>query len=137
VTAPFIPTLTLTQRHPTSLPCPLAQTDYYAFIKRPVALSDIAISIDSGRYTLLDMQRDIRRMIANAKRYNKPEAVVYQDSLELEVSRGWLHWFLLAFHCTACLRALSTLVCSLTHCCCSLPHTPPITAHHEEACEGH
>lgn len=54
-----------------------------------MALSDIANSIDAGRYTLLDMQRDIRRMIANAKKYNKPEAVVYQDSLELEVSEGW------------------------------------------------
>ena len=85
-----------THTHPDTTPthypyhAPTAQTDYYAFIKRPVALSDIATSIDSGRYTLLDMQRDIRRMIANAKRYNKPEAVVYQDSLELEVSVGWL-----------------------------------------------
>jgi hypothetical protein len=44
----------------------------------------MARAISTGRYTLADMQRDIRRMIANAKKYNKPEALVYQDSLELE-----------------------------------------------------
>jgi hypothetical protein len=123
--------------HFLTLPDPVLFPDYYYFIRHPVALSDMARAMTLGRYTLADMQRDVRRMIANAKKYNKPEAVVYQDSLELEVSRGWLQWFLLAFHCTACLRALFTLVCSLTHCFCSLPHIPPITAHHEEASEGH
>ena len=59
-------------------------SDYYAVVKKPVCLADMARAITSGRYTLADMQRDIRRMIANAKKYNKPEAVVYQDSLELE-----------------------------------------------------
>lgn len=59
--------------------------DYYFYIRHPVALSDMARAMDSGRYSLADMQRDIRRMISNAKKYNKPEAVVYQDSLELEV----------------------------------------------------
>ena len=46
----------------------------------------MAVSAATSRYTLTDIQRDIRRMIANAKKYNKPEAAVYQDSLELEVS---------------------------------------------------
>ncbi len=67
------------------LPDPVLFPDYYYFIRHPVALSDMARAMRSGRYTLADMQRDIRRMIANAKKYNKPEAVVYQDSLELEV----------------------------------------------------
>jgi hypothetical protein len=67
------------------LPDPVLFPDYYFFIRHPVALSDMARAIDQGRYTLADMQRDIRRMISNAKKYNKPEAVVYQDSLELEV----------------------------------------------------
>lgn len=68
------------------LPDPVLFPDYYYFIRHPVALSDMARAMMTGRYTLADMQRDIRRMIANAKKYNKPEAVVYQDSLELEVS---------------------------------------------------
>lgn len=67
------------------LPDPVAFPDYYFFIRHPVALSDMARAMDAGRYTLADMQRDVRRMISNAKKYNKPEAVVYQDSLELEV----------------------------------------------------
>lgn len=53
-------------------------------IKRPVSLADMGRQIHSVRYTLADMQRDMRRMLANAKKYNRPEAVVYQDSLELE-----------------------------------------------------
>ena len=73
------------------LPDPVLFPDYYYFIRHPVALSDMARAMRSGRYTLADMQRDIRRMIANAKKYNKPEAVVYQDSLELEVRILMLH----------------------------------------------
>ncbi len=67
------------------LPDPVLFPDYYFYIRHPVALSDMARSMDAGRYSLADMLRDIRRMISNAKKYNKPEAVVYQDSLELEV----------------------------------------------------
>ena len=63
---------------------PVLFSDYYAVVKKPVCLADMQRDITAGRYTLADMQRDIRRMIANAKKYNKPEAVVYQDSLELE-----------------------------------------------------
>ena len=76
------------ERVPSSfkiLPDPVLFPDYYFYIRHPVALSDMARAMDSGRYSLADMQRDIRRMISNAKKYNKPEAVVYQDSLELEV----------------------------------------------------
>lgn len=73
---------------PTVHPNVTLQTDYYAVVRRPISLEDMLASASSGRYTLSDIQRDIRRMIANAKKYNKPEAVVYQDSLELEVSWG-------------------------------------------------
>ena len=66
------------------LPDPLTFSDYYAIVKKPVCLSDMSRAMATSRYTLGDMQRDIRRMIANAKQYNKPEAMVYQDSLELE-----------------------------------------------------
>ena len=77
--------------HPSSshfilTPDPILYPDYYAVVKRPIALADMARAMSAGRYTLADMQRDLRRMIANAKKYNKPEAVVYQEALELEVS---------------------------------------------------
>ena len=74
-------------------PCPTAllhtprfrlQADYYSVIKRPVCLGDMHRQMNTVRYTLAEMQRDIRRMLSNAKKYNRPEAVVYQDSLELE-----------------------------------------------------
>jgi len=71
--------------HFLTLPDPVLFPDYYYFIRHPVALSDMARAMALGRYTLADMQRDVRRMISNAKKYNKPEAAVYQDSLELEV----------------------------------------------------
>ena len=67
------------------LPDPILYPDYYAFISRPIALADINTSINSGPYSLPDMTRDLRRMFANAKKYNKPEAQVYQDALALEV----------------------------------------------------
>ena len=66
------------------LPDPIIFSDYYAIVKKPVCLTDMFRAMSHARYTLGDMQRDIRRMIANAKKYNKPEAVVYQDALELE-----------------------------------------------------
>ncbi len=69
------------------LPDPIVHSEYYVTIKRPLALSDMARAMTTGRYSLVDMQRDLRRMLANAKRYNKPEAQVYADALELEVRR--------------------------------------------------
>jgi len=70
------------------LPDPIVHSDYYVTIKRPLALSDMARAMTTGRYSLVDMQCDLRRMLANAKRYNKPEAQVYSDALEIEVRGG-------------------------------------------------
>ena len=68
------------------LPDPLLYTDYYAAISRPVALAEIGVALRSGRYTLHDITRDLRRMVSNAKKYNRPDAQVYEDALALEVS---------------------------------------------------
>jgi Bromodomain len=38
-----------------------------------------------GRYSLADIQRDLRRMVANAKRYNQADSQIYQEALALEV----------------------------------------------------
>lgn len=74
------------------LPDPIIYPDYYAVITRPVCLADLWKFITAGRYALNDAQRDLRRMIANAKRYNRPDAPVYSDALSLEVSRPRTSW---------------------------------------------
>ena len=65
--------------------------DYYKTILKPIALEDMWESMAGKghvRYTLSDMQRDFRRMIANAKRYNRADSLIYQFALTLErVSR--------------------------------------------------
>lgn len=71
------------------LPDVLLYPSYYDVIPRPVCLADINMAIASGaRYTVADMARDLRRMIANAKKFNLPESQVYLDALVLEVGHG-------------------------------------------------
>lgn len=55
--------------------------------KREKRAPDRSEEGDGGgpRFTLSDLQRDLRRIISNAKRYNLPEAQAYQDALALEV----------------------------------------------------
>lgn len=68
------------------LPDPILYPNYYAIITRPVCLADMNALINGAdKYTLVDMIRDVRRMIGNAKRYNVPDSQVYQDALLLEV----------------------------------------------------
>lgn len=76
-------------QHFKVLPDVLLYPSYYEVIPRPVSLADIHMAINSGaRYTVDDMARDLKRMVANAKRYNMPESQVYTDALALEVSVG-------------------------------------------------
>ncbi len=70
------------------LPDPLLYPDYYTMITRPLALADIGRFMIIGKYTLIDITRDLRRMVSNAKKYNRPDAQVYVDALALEVSTG-------------------------------------------------
>jgi hypothetical protein len=69
-------------------PDPLLYPDYYHAISKPIALADIQRSITGGRYPLHEMTRDLRRMISNAKKYNRPDAQVYLDALALEVRKS-------------------------------------------------
>lgn len=108
------------------LPDPYLHSQYYAFVQRPLSLSDIrdfsmgfspaaappqsssallssngagssssssAAGVDAedavgpsagGLYTLADIQRDLRRMVMNAKRYNQSDSAIYQEALALE-----------------------------------------------------
>ena len=75
-------------QHFRVLPDPILYADYYRIVKKPLALADMNRAMSLGRYTLESMTRDMRRMLANARRYNKPEAVAFQDAVELEVRRA-------------------------------------------------
>lgn len=66
------------------LPDPFLYPEYYTCIARPVAIADMLYYINHGRYTLTDMARDVRRMLANAKQYNDSHARIYQDAIALE-----------------------------------------------------
>lgn len=75
------------------LPDPYLYPQYYQVITRPVSLADINMLMSgTARYSLDDMQRDLRRMLLNAKRYNTPDSEVYQDALSLEVGEWYLHF---------------------------------------------
>jgi Bromodomain len=60
---------------------------YYQVISRPISLADIGMLISASRYSFNEMQKDLRRMIGNAKKFNVPDSEVYQDALVMEVSR--------------------------------------------------
>jgi len=68
------------------LPDPYIYPEYYAVISRPIALADIRdFAAAPAQYSMEDVQRDLRRMVANAKKYNLPESQIYLDALALEV----------------------------------------------------
>lgn len=67
------------------LPDCFIDVDYYACIPRPLALADLRdLAMGPGRYTLADIQRDLRRMISNAKKFNLPQSQIYTDAMALE-----------------------------------------------------
>lgn len=68
-------------------PDPEEYQDYYKTIAKPIALEDMweaMAGAGHGRYTLSDMQRDFRRMISNAKKYNRTDSLIYQLAITLE-----------------------------------------------------
>jgi len=68
------------------LPDPYIYPDYYAQIARPVTIADMhAAACGPAGYSLQDIQADLRRMVSNAKKFNKAESDVYQHALRLEV----------------------------------------------------
>ncbi|KAG0309630.1 hypothetical protein BGZ98_000039 [Dissophora globulifera] len=61
--------------------------DYYAVIKKPIALDTIRERLTTGKYenaTIEDFGRDLRTMTANAKSYNRDGSMVYRDATTLE-----------------------------------------------------
>ena len=69
------------------LPDAALYPDYYLTIARPVSLACMWTAMAGaghGRYSLADMQRDLRRMVSNAKRYNTTDSAVYAQALAIE-----------------------------------------------------
>lgn len=90
------------------LPDPRQYPDYYSVISKPVSLAEIKAALEGnpvqapgqqpaaqgtvitslatshtvgeGRYTMADISRDVRRMVANAKRYNEPGSQVHRHA---------------------------------------------------------
>ncbi|KAJ3339962.1 hypothetical protein HDU93_007625 [Gonapodya sp. JEL0774] len=59
--------------------------DYYTVISQPIALKNIHKNISSGRYSSLDdLKSDVELMFRNAKQYNAPKSMVYEDAVALQ-----------------------------------------------------
>ncbi|CAH8519270.1 unnamed protein product [Dicrocoelium dendriticum] len=57
---------------------------YYAVIEEPIDLRMIARRIQSGRYSSLDeLEKDFMLMSRNAKTFNEPKSLIYQDATTL------------------------------------------------------
>ncbi|XP_054155769.1 bromodomain-containing protein 3-like isoform X2 [Oppia nitens] len=58
--------------------------DYLEFVKKPIDLNTIKTKIETGQYrTVKDYVKDMRLMISNCYRYNKPEAPIMEQARKL------------------------------------------------------
>ncbi|KAH9486301.1 Protein polybromo-1 [Psilocybe cubensis] len=58
--------------------------DYYVIIKQPIALEDIKKALENNEYSSLEaVKNDFDLLFGNAKQYNLPESIIYQDAKEL------------------------------------------------------
>ena len=60
-----------------------------------ICVADIAVRLAGtttfgALYTYSELKRDVKRMLANAKKFNASESVLYQDAVQLEVGRSAL-----------------------------------------------
>ncbi|OON18820.1 Bromodomain protein, partial [Opisthorchis viverrini] len=68
----------------TYLPSKEIYPVYYAVIKEPIDLRMIAQRILSGSYSAMDeLEKDFALMARNAKTFNEPKSLVYQDAVTL------------------------------------------------------
>jgi hypothetical protein len=55
--------------------------DYYLVIQNPIALDDIKKHLNKGKYSSLeDIKNDFEQLFANAKHYNRPDSIIYEDA---------------------------------------------------------
>ena len=66
-------------------PNPEQYPDYYEVIREPIDLKTIDMKITKSIYKSIDdMMNDVFLMFKNAKQYNEPNSLVYQDAVLLE-----------------------------------------------------
>ena len=67
------------------LPDPQQFPDYYQFIKKPIALHEIAEKASQNLYrSWQDFEGDVLLVFANAQTYNMPDSLIAQDAAGLE-----------------------------------------------------
>ncbi|KAJ3145540.1 hypothetical protein HDU89_007037 [Geranomyces variabilis] len=70
-----------------TLPHKAEYPDYYALIKKPIALEHIQQKADKGQYESLgDLIADFELLIENAKAYNRRGSTVYKDALAMHTA---------------------------------------------------
>ncbi|KAH8861046.1 Protein polybromo-1 [Schistosoma japonicum] len=68
----------------THLPSRELYPVYYVVIKEPIDLRMIARKISSGEYNTMDeLEKDFLLLARNAKTFNEPKSVIYQDAVTL------------------------------------------------------
>lgn len=71
----------------TSLPSKRDYPDYYMFIKSPISLKEIRNKSEKEKYpNLEEWSQDVKLMCENAKFYNEPGSMVYENAEVMEVS---------------------------------------------------
>ncbi|KAJ3348126.1 hypothetical protein HDU83_001553 [Entophlyctis luteolus] len=64
-----------------ALPNKQLYPDYYIVIKHPTALNIMQQKINGGKYNSLgDLKAEMQLMVDNAKTYNAPESLIYEDA---------------------------------------------------------
>ncbi|KAJ3061269.1 hypothetical protein HDU98_002821, partial [Podochytrium sp. JEL0797] len=67
-----------------ALPSKQLYPDYYILIKHPTALNIMQQKINAGKYhSISDLRQEMQLMVENAKTYNSPESLIYEDALTL------------------------------------------------------
>lgn len=71
----LVSTVFLELPHPDELP------DYYDLINLPISVETIQAKIDGNEYSnLSEVESDVKRMVANAKKYNESKSEIYDDA---------------------------------------------------------
>jgi len=71
--------------HFWKLPTRAAMPDYYKVVRRPMDLARLRQRVEEGRYRdLAAFEKDFILMCDNARRFNKDESVIFQDSVTLQ-----------------------------------------------------
>ena len=68
------------------LPSRKRYPDYFATIKKPIALDMISARVENDEYDNMEaLKADLALMTSNAKKYNVKESSIYEDAIVLQV----------------------------------------------------